>query len=577
MQVSENIKELVKKLNKKDSVNAFVNTLFKEEGVETFKTKAKNGQLQSLKIRSMAWRVFLGEFSSSDTFDQWISHLFDLREEYKKKSKNYLKTPKFTGDPLKGGNPLQTSSSSTWKTYYKDNDTRKLIGLDLDRTYQELDLFREEKIKKSLGNILFFWAKDNEDVGYQQGMNDILSVIFLALYPYYYKLDQKQKSLKKEDLISFASEEKSALEHSSDLYMFFHDEEEIETDLFYCYSNLMKRGLKELFDNTNLGKEKQEISFAKYELFHNAWDHMEGDLQNNLNIRCTMIVNEKLKSIDYELYQHFKKIGLNCSIFLQRWLKCIFNREFELDEILVIWDAIFATQETKAKYGLIFIDYLTISMIIRIRSELLQYDQNECFMMLFKYPKIENICDLISFANKVEEGINMKINGQKSEFLDNLIGSEDLKNLQKGTNVSCNETIENIYDYGYSSSIKNQNNMKSNEQNIDDFLKEKHSTTTEIAKEKVKGALNSLGGFFGKMKNKMEKAINNININQKEDKKEESINVAFNSNTSGINNNEEAAKILIQIYNKNKSKIDSEDIDNLASVIEYLKMNNKNK
>ena len=120
----------------------------------------------------------------------------------------------------------------------------------------------------------------------------------------------------------------------------------------------MKRGLKELFESVK-GNEKSIVSYKKYQLFINQWEEEPtDDLQNPLNIRCTLIIKEKLKTIDPDLYQHFKKIGLSCTIFLQRWLKCMFDREFELKDIYTIWDAIFATPDSKSGYGLIFLDYI---------------------------------------------------------------------------------------------------------------------------------------------------------------------------------------------------------------------------
>ena len=76
----------------------------------------------------------------------------------------------------------------------------------------------------------------------------------------------------------------------------------------------MKRGLKELFE-TFKGTEKHIIDYKKYQLFSNQLEEEPtDDMQNPLNIRCTLIIKEKLKSIDPELYQHFKKIGLNCKM-----------------------------------------------------------------------------------------------------------------------------------------------------------------------------------------------------------------------------------------------------------------------
>ena len=94
-----------------------------------------------------------------------------------------------------------------------------------------------------------------------------------------------------------------------------------------------------------------------------------------LNKRCFLIIKEKLKVIDEELYSHFIKIDLNCAIFLQRWLKCIFNREFHPRDVIILWDAIISTDLNDNDsypnefYSLMFIDFIAVAMINYIRED----------------------------------------------------------------------------------------------------------------------------------------------------------------------------------------------------------------
>ena len=462
------------KYNKKQCVNEFIEHLIQGNGPDNFRRFSLNGELDNYHVRGMAWKIFMEVLPETETLDEWIQTLEHLRKEYKIKSKNILKPQKFSGDPL-GGMLPQNNSTDSWNTYYVDNDTKKLINLDLDRTFQELTIFHDPKIKKTLANILFIWNKENMDVGYQQGMNDLLAVIFLALYPCYFKNNSKKS---KDELLKIASEQLSAINNAEYLYDFFHDEDELQSDLYYCFSKLMKRGVKELFENNITSEEKKQMSFKKYELFSNQWEHdPSDDIQNPLNIRCTMIIKEKLKAIDSELYQHFQRIGLNCGIFLQRWLKCMFDREFELKDIFTIWDAIFATPDSKSGYGLIFIDYISIAMILRIRNQLLESDQNECFMTLFKYPHIEKISELVVYSNKLQQAIEDKVSGRRSAFLENIVGV-----VSEGNN-NANDTNNNIAFSGMKDFSTNVNNNTTNN-------------------NENKGFFKNVGGFFDSIKDK---------------------------------------------------------------------------
>ena len=543
------------KYNKKECVDEFVRDLIQGNGVDNFRKYSLTGELDKYHIRGMAWKIFMEVLPETETLDQWIETLDTLRKQYKSKAKVLLKTQKFKGDPL-SGMAMDTSGNETWNSYYADNDTKKLINLDLDRTFQELAIFHDNKVKSNLGDILFIWSKENSDVGYQQGMNDILAVSFLALYPCYFK---NSKKLKKNDIITLASEQISAINNAQDIYDFFHDEDELYCDLYYCFTKLMKRGLKELFETVK-GNEKNIISYKKYQLFMNQWEEEPtDDLQNPLNIRCTLIIKEKLKTIDPDLYQHFKKIGLSCTIFLQRWLKCMFDREFELKDIFTIWDAIFATPDSQNGYGLVFLDYISLSMILRIRKQLLEKDQNECFMTLFKYPTIENIAELVIFSNNLQIAVEEIIHGKKSPFLDQVLG------IAPSTGNSGKDNKKEVnYNYNYANMAyipQNygdlNNNLNNNEEGKDN-------------KNFFKNAMNSMGGFFSNMKQKFEQKKdkrpnypNNNNVG-------EIVPLGTNNDNNEIKSLKDSAQRIDAIFEKYKSNIAGPDINEYKAIVQYL-------
>ena len=532
------------KYDKKQCVKEFTEHLIQGNGPDNFRRFSLNGELDKYHVRGMAWKIFMEVLPETETLDQWVESLDNLRKEYKTKSKKILKTQKFSGDPL-GGMLPQNNNSDTWKTYYADNDTKKLINLDLDRTFQELTLFHDSNIKKSLANILFIWNKENMDVGYQQGMNDLLAVTFLALYPCYFKNNSKKT---KDELLKIASEQLTAINYAEYLYDFFHDEEELQSDLYYCFSKLMKRGIKELFENNITSEEKKQLSFKKFELFSNQWVHdPSDDIQNPLNIRCTMIIKEKLKAIDLELFQHFQRIGLNCGIFLQRWLKCMFDREFELKEIYTIWDAIFATPDSKNGYGLIFIDYISISMILRIRKQLLESDQNECFMTLFKYPHIDNISELVVFSNKLQQAIEDKVSGRRSAFLESIVGATS-ENINNNKSNSNNNAFSGMQSFGNNSNDNNAN------------------------KGFLQNAKESMGGLFNSLKGKFNFKMNNNN-NAGENKGEINNLNLYNTTVQGVvplKSIADSGQRLNDLYYKYRSVMSSNDDKELLDIIQYL-------
>ena len=538
------------KYPKKKCVDEFVHDLIQGNGVENFRKYSLNGELDKYHIRGMAWKIFMEVLPETETLEQWVESIDRLRKEYKTKAKSFLKTQKFKGDPL-SGMAMDTSDSGTWNTYYADNDTKKLINLDLDRTFQELSIFHQTKIKSNLADILFIWNKENLDVGYQQGMNDILAVTFLGLYPCYFK---NSKKLGKDDILKISSEQISAIQNAEDIYNFFHDEDELYSDLYYCFTKLMKRGLKELFQ-TFKGTEKQFVDYKKYELFTNQLEEEPtDDMQNPLNVRCTLIIKEKLKSIDPDLYQHFKKIGLNCGIFLQRWLKCMFDREFELKDIFIIWDAIFATPDTHKGYGLVFLDYIAISMILRIRKSLLESDQNECFTTLFKYPQIENISELVIFSNNLQIAVEEMIRGKRSLFLDQVLGI-NTNNIALNNNAS-KEKVQNPLG---TMSFLPQNYG----QNVEDVSGKKGF---------FKNAMSSVGGFFSNVKQKIEKKMDKKQHNNNGNMVGEiyPMNVNMSMNVTPITSVKDCAQRIETLFNKYGHYFSVDDINEYKAIAQYL-------
>ena len=65
----------------------------------------------------------------------------------------------------------------------ENKELLSLIKLDVDRTFQDLDLFHNNKIKELLTKILFVYSIDNPHPSYCQGMNEILGTLFLSFYP----------------------------------------------------------------------------------------------------------------------------------------------------------------------------------------------------------------------------------------------------------------------------------------------------------------------------------------------------------------------------------------------------------
>ena len=282
----------IKKHPKESCINSFKEFILNNFNYTTLSKLSSAGQLNQNYLRGIAWKIFLNVLPPNETLKEWKDNLTYLRTEYKIISDKIIKQQNFIEEVEKQKSEysqdikssILRKNSIVYNPFKPEKETKELINLDLSRTFQELALFHDDEIKQKLSHILYVWSRENIDVGYQQGMHDILSIIFLALYPYYFKYDKNKK-----DNLDINSAEY--------LYLFFHDEDEFESDLYICFNQAMKKGIKKFYELDFESKEKQDEYIQNICLFQKEMENIkEEEINTPLNIRCSLIINEKLKN-----------------------------------------------------------------------------------------------------------------------------------------------------------------------------------------------------------------------------------------------------------------------------------------
>jgi hypothetical protein len=119
-------------------------------------------------------------------------------------------------------------------------------------------LFKKSEIQEILIKILFAWSVDNENISYRQGMNEILAIILLAIYPFYTSTNKKEINFEN---IKKLQEESLSL-YSKEIFLFLHDEAQLPFDLYILFDLLMKNGLMDLYNNQSI-QQKKEASFKE--------------------------------------------------------------------------------------------------------------------------------------------------------------------------------------------------------------------------------------------------------------------------------------------------------------------------
>jgi len=422
---------------------------------------AINANLQNELIRPTSWKIFLNTLSSNNntTIKTWLEETFDKRKEFKEKLKKY----KPEMEAAKKGDTEKFSN------FEENSSIMHLIEIDVERTYGDIKLFQDKYIRKLEEEILYVFAKENHPVSYKQGMNEILAIFIHSFFSFYFPNSKKINNKSEFDLWS-----KEPEKYVNEIYDYLHDEDELQSDLYYIMYNSMNKGLNNFYDDSIAPESTKE------------------DPKTFLIIRCDNILL-KLKKFNNKLYQHFMDIQLSAEVILQRWLKCIFSREFTTEDCIYIWDNILANEFNVPSQNLEYVDYFCVAMFDYISDNLLKHDQNECFLCLFKYPPFQTIDILIAQAEKVKANI-LKLDGQKDSF------------LSKFSNFSSKikDKISNI------SLFKNEGEQKN-----EDVLAELKKITDN--KERVKTLKNILSKYKNKFyaddKMKIDMLLNSLEKN----------------------------------------------------------------
>lgn len=93
-------------------------------------------------------------------------------------------------------------------------------------------------------------------------------------------------------------------------------------------------------------------------------------------------IQDNLKIYDFELYSALISLEIAPQIYVMRWLRMLFSREFSFNEIILLWTGLFA-EDSELK----LLEYVVVAMLLRIREAILtQHDYTNTLQLLLRYP-----------------------------------------------------------------------------------------------------------------------------------------------------------------------------------------------
>ncbi|KAF3452734.1 hypothetical protein FNV43_RR03167 [Rhamnella rubrinervis] len=422
-------------------------------------------------LRSVEWRINLGILpSSSSSIDDHRRVTADSRRRYAGLRRRLLVDPHIPKDgssssDLTMDNPLSQNPDSTWGRFFRNAELEKMVDQDLSRLYPEHgSYFQTPGCQGMLRRILLLWCLRHPEFGYRQGMHELLAPLLYVLHVDVERLSEVRKLYEdhftdKFDGLSF---------HDNDLTYNFDFKKSLDSmeDMIGSQENALKlKSPKELDPeiqtiillNDAYGAEG-ELGIVLSEKFmeHDAYcmfDALMSGAHGSITmaelfspspaggshtglpavIEASAALYHLLSFVDSSLHSHLIELGVEPQYFALRWLRVLFGREFSLGDLLMIWDEIFASENSKLNKGGeddegfailssprgAFICAMSVSMLLYLRSSLLATENaTSCLQRLLNFPENASLEKLIEKAKSLHSlALNTNISSSSPSFI----------------------------------------------------------------------------------------------------------------------------------------------------------------
>ena len=220
--------------------------------------------------------------------------------------------------------------------------------------------------------VLTIWSSLNPAISYRQGMHELLAPLLVVL-----ERDGQ-------------CGDKSTADSEAGLLGCVTDKDFTEHDAYALFEKLMA-----VISESFAPQERKKTTDGQYAR------------PGGVVARCDHMHNTLLRSKDYELYIHLQSQHVEPQLYSMKWIRLLLGREFQLEDVLALWDALFAdhlqacskgSKPVAGGRGLELLEYVCVAMIIYIRADLLGKDNMGCLQSLMKYPPVNGVKVFVTSA-----------------------------------------------------------------------------------------------------------------------------------------------------------------------------------
>ncbi|KAI4817441.1 hypothetical protein KUCAC02_010842 [Chaenocephalus aceratus] len=329
-----------------------------------------NGRLRSSRFRSVCWKLYLEALPEDK--DQWINKTNELRARYEKIKETHITNPrKAAGQDLVVTTRCPQDEGSLWNRFFQDKELKGMIKQDVLRTFPEIRYFQNGDVRTMLTDILFCFARENEQLLYKQGMHELLAPLVFVLHCDHQAFQHASETASpSEEMKSLLNPE--YLEH--DAYTLFSQLMETAEPWFSSYEREVRRGKEEMLTS---------IPFARPQ---------DAGPSVAIVTKVNRIQDQLVKKHDVELHMHVNRLEIAPQIYAGGYV-CFSGGSSRLPDLLVMWDALFADSFT-----LDLVDYIFVPCCSTSENALIASNFQTCLGLLMHYPPLGDINSLLQKA-----------------------------------------------------------------------------------------------------------------------------------------------------------------------------------
>ncbi|BBN00305.1 hypothetical protein Mp_1g28030 [Marchantia polymorpha subsp. ruderalis] len=409
------------------------------------------------RLRGVEWRVKLGVLpGSAASVDAMRRATADGRRRYADLRRRLLVDPHIMDDDEEDtsmDNPLSLDPESVWGRYFRNAELEKTIDKDLTRLYPEHGIFfQSAPCQAMMRRILLVWSLIHPQFSYRQGMHELLAPLLYVLHVDVVRLSQVKHRF--EDLFDDRFDSLSLQED--------HVRDKVESAKKFVGEmiiagdsiNFDDKGQKTADPAADSDEKRVDLSVivqgsdmygvegelgallsARF-LEHDAYCMLDAMLIGQGGavsmaayfssppgvsvppvIEASAALYRTLAAADISLYTHLVELGVEPQFFALRWLRLLFGREFILEDLLRVWDAILTADNTplfvedgdedscilRFSQRSALISSMAVSMLLYVRPALLAApDATACLQRLLNFPQIPDVRNLIDSARSLQ-------------------------------------------------------------------------------------------------------------------------------------------------------------------------------